>query len=309
VIVKANEGVNSPVGEGSFRGLSAGTPDLVEWLSGLMVRCNKDLVCLSEMCVDPSDIPGATGGAVVGTGGAGGATSTVCSAGSVRCACYPNNTCNDSLSCLSQICVELPGGGGATGYGGMPSFGGIVPSYGGVPNFGGIIPAGGGATSMGGSSGSTVPTQVCTDATHCYLGLDDNGGLPGAGNTYGIDGGFYAIGDGCATIHWDAATRCASGTLCAKDPPYYMNWGMEIGLALNSNGGYDYGYDATANGVSGFFWEVNGTAPGMAVRIPLTANSSPCLQTSNACTMMEGASVPLPAPGASVLASWRPHRF
>jgi hypothetical protein len=62
-----------------------------------------------------------------------------------------------------------------------------------------------------------------SDATHCYLGLDGST-APGSGNSYGIDGGFYAVGDGCSTINWNAATRCASGTLCAKDPPYYLNW-------------------------------------------------------------------------------------
>jgi len=140
-----------------------------------------------------------------------------------------------------------------------------------------------------------------SDATHCYLGLDGST-APGSGNSYGIDGGFYAVGDGCSTINWNAATRCASGTLCAKDPPYYLNWGAEIALNLNSNNGYEYGYDSTANGVTGFFWEVTGTAPGMQVWVPITANLGACLQTTNACELQEppwGNPTPTMGPGGN----------
>jgi hypothetical protein len=71
---------------------------------------------------------------------------------------------------------------------------------------------------------------------------------------------------------------------------------------LKSSAGYEYGYDATANGVAGFFWEVSGTAPGMKVWLPLAKSLSPCLQTSNACTLLEppwGNSLPSPGPGGN----------
>ena len=132
--------------------------------------------------------------------------------------------------------------------------------------------------------------------------MDDLGGVPGGGNAFGIEGGFYAVGDSCATLTWDAATHCASGTVCAKDPPYYLNWGVEIGMTLKSSGGYDYGYDATANGVTGFFWEVTGTAPGMAVWLPQTAGLGACLTTSNKCTVLQppwGNSMPSMGPSGS----------
>jgi hypothetical protein len=172
---------------------------------------------------------------------------------------------------------------------------------------GGIVIGAGGVLSTGGAvigtGGATASSQVCTDTTHCYLGID-GGAVPAAGNTYGIDGGFYVVGDPCtqASIVWDAASHCASGTICAKDPPYYQNWGVEIGLALKSSGGYSYPYDATANGVSGFFWEVTGTAPGMAVWVPLAAGSNACLMTSNNCTLLQppwGNPLPSMGPGGN----------
>jgi hypothetical protein len=284
--------------------------------------CNANLTCLSQICVELPGTGGAgSGGAVVSggttasSGGAGGASA--CASGDVRCACYPNNTCNADLACVSNVCVQLVRSGGTTASGGVVVSGGSIASGGGVVFSGGTIASGGGVVFSGGSiasggvvvsggtiasggvvvSGGTIAssggasastTQVCSDATHCSLGLDGSG-VPASGNSYGIDGTFYVVGDPCtsASITWNAATRCASGILCAKDPPYYSNWGVEIALNLHCGGGYDYGYDASANGVAGFFWEVTGTAPGMQVWVALAANMGACLQTTNLCALQE----------------------
>ncbi len=73
--------------------------------------CNTGLVCLSQICVNPDDIPGA--GGATGSGGAGGSSSSsACETGNLRCSCYGNRTCNNNLVCASDICVDLPGTGG-----------------------------------------------------------------------------------------------------------------------------------------------------------------------------------------------------
>jgi hypothetical protein len=245
--------------------------------------CNANLTCVSQVCIEIPVAAGATaqpgstvvsGGMTSSMGGAGG--SSACSPGNVRCPCYANNTCNGTLTCISQICVEMPLTGGF-------SSGGVVVAGGSIST-GGVVVTGGTTT----PTTTAATTQVCADATHCTLGMAGNG-VPATGNSYGIDGAFYVVGDSCTSksIIWDAANRCASGTLCAKDPPYYENWGAEISLNLKCGNGYDYGYDATANGVTGFFWEVTGTAPGMQVWLGLAANVGACLQTTNTCALSE----------------------
>lgn len=49
-----------------------------------------------------------------------------------------------------------------------------------------------------------------------------------------IAGRFYAYADACAELHWDEATRCASGQLC--DPLGGENWGIAVGFDFNNTG-------------------------------------------------------------------------
>jgi cellulose 1,4-beta-cellobiosidase len=73
--------------------------------------------------------------------------------GAERCECYPNQTCDDGLACVSQVCVSLGGGAGGT------------------------IGAAGGALSTGGSTvaATTVPktpaSQNCTDVASTSVNL------------------------------------------------------------------------------------------------------------------------------------------
>lgn len=283
--------------------------------------CSGSLVCLSNICVVPSAAGGATLGGVMATAGAvAGGTSAIAPGGSLgtggiaggNTAIIPagGKTTLDSGGAISTGGVIPTGGtvGGVIVTGGSIPAGGTTSAGGGVVATGGAIPpggttavGGGGATATGGATTGTTGTasnQVCPDATHCYLGLDGER-APLANNTYGIDGTFYLVGDGCATLTWDAQTRCASGTLCAKDPPNYLHWGAEIALNLRTGGGYDYPFDATAKGVTGFFWEVTGTAPGMQVWIPLTTNPGACLQTSGCALNQPPWGNPAPSLGPS----------
>jgi hypothetical protein len=52
--------------------------------------------------------------------GCGGGAQTSC-AGSERCACYPNSTCNAGLTCLSNVCVDSSSG--AAGHAGTTGAG------------------------------------------------------------------------------------------------------------------------------------------------------------------------------------------
>lgn len=270
--------------------------------------CNGNLVCLSSICVVPSAAGGAAGGATATAGTAAGGTGATGGT--------PGTGGNTAVIPAGGTTTVISGGAIATGgvipvggtiIGGTMVTGGSIPAGGTTATGGAVAPGGttavggGGAIATGGVTTGTTGTasnQVCPDATHCTLGLDGSR-APLSSNTYGIDGTFYLVGDGCATLTWDAQTRCASGTLCAKDPPDYLHWGAEIALNLRTGGGYDYPFDATAKGVTGFFWEITGTAPGMQVWIPLTTNPGACLQTSGCALNQPPWGNPTPSLGPS----------
>jgi hypothetical protein len=87
-------------------------------------------------------IVGSTGGSSPsgGTGSSSGG-STSGTAGTEGGPCYPNSTCNAGLTCLSNLCVNPPGGTGGTGNG-----------SGGIPN---------------GTGGSPACTNTQTDPNNC----------------------------------------------------------------------------------------------------------------------------------------------
>ena len=74
--------------------------------------------------------------------------SDACPTGNERCECYPNGTCNDNLSCLSNHCVLDSSAGGATG--GSPSIKGGSNGNGGTS---------GGSSSNGGDEGGAGPSD------------------------------------------------------------------------------------------------------------------------------------------------------
>jgi hypothetical protein len=101
-----------------------------------------------------------------------------CAAGSERCGCYGNDTCDAGLSCASGLCVKLDalgragangsggsvangtGGAGSGGSGGIPVSSGGVGSAGGTPSSGGQGSGGVGVTTItdGGTSGGPPPS-------------------------------------------------------------------------------------------------------------------------------------------------------
>lgn len=85
--------------------------------------CNSGLTCQGNTCVGGT---GGTSGVThdASTAGGGNGSSSQNPQGSERGACYPNGTCNDGLTCLSNFCVRLNDGGNASGGTGMVGSGG-----------------------------------------------------------------------------------------------------------------------------------------------------------------------------------------
>jgi hypothetical protein len=121
-----------------------------------------------------------------------------CPAGSERCSCYGNGTCNDSLECRSNLCVAS-GTGGTTSTGSTTSSGGTRNAGGAGAYTGGIPGIGGAGFNVGGSgtlaTGGTVSLlnycnglfsgQVCSqislqtdvNAVNMLLVIDDSGSM------------------------------------------------------------------------------------------------------------------------------------
>ena len=147
------------------------------------------------------------------------------------------------------------GGTAASGSGGSPS--------GGAP--------GGGSPSGGSTSGGNGGAAGLVSGTN-WLTFNEDWADPadGANGALNISGSVYAYGDGCATLTWDKATRCASGVLCEPGPTY-QNWGIAIGFDFYNTG--ESGSPANAKltwnpedvDAIGVAWNITGTAPGLQV--------------------------------------------
>jgi hypothetical protein len=95
---------------------------------------------------------GSAGAAGTGSGGVGGAT---CAAGSERCPCYGNGTCDSGLTCASAICVRI-GNSGTGGSGGTSSQAGVGGA--GAGSGGATTTGTGGTTGSGGTTGTAGTT-------------------------------------------------------------------------------------------------------------------------------------------------------
>jgi hypothetical protein len=102
-----------------------------------------------------------------------------------------------------------------------------------------------------------------------------------------IAGRFYAYADGCAELHWDEASRCATGQLCA--PLDGENWGVAVGFDFNNTGAQGVPantkltWDPRDVGALGVAYEVGGEAqaPGLQLWV---LNMDPVWQGK--CTAM-----------------------
>jgi hypothetical protein len=94
-----------------------------------------------------------------------------------------------------------------------------------------------GGTSTTGSTSATTTGGIDPVAGVNWLSFDGSWADPsvGANGALGVSGSMYSFGDSCATVSYDEATRCVSGTLC--DPGTdFANWGMAIGFDFYNTG-------------------------------------------------------------------------
>lgn len=137
---------------------------------------------------------------------------------------------------------------------------------------GGGIGGGGNGGSSGASTGGRAGSSGTTGTGGSgvvelisgvnWLGLLGDAAPPTSGpnGKLGINGVFYAYGDGCATVNWDPPSRCVSGELCMASA---ANWGVSIGFDFVNTG--DSGtppntklaWNASSVGATGFAWETN----------------------------------------------------
>ncbi len=138
------------------------------------------------------------------------ATGGDCNQGDEGCACYPNNTCNGSLSCLSNLCVDAGGGsGGQSGSGGNASSGGASGA--------------GGAASGGAAAGTggAMPGEC--------LGIDPF--QAGAGNKYALNAqvtdicnGGRPCSDGGGITGLRYEFKCLDQHNCGSEAPGTTYW-------------------------------------------------------------------------------------
>lgn len=148
-------------------------------------------------------------------------------------------------------------GGGPDGAGGTPGTG-AAPTVGGSPNTGG-------ASGSGGSS-TTDPS----------VWINSKGKVESGSNSFGIEGYWYAFGDGETTTAsgnpWSDGKYCVTGTSTATEG----NWGAGIGIDLNglASEKMPYAYEGK---VTGFRIKISGTVPSPA---RLTFVEDPAVEVS-----------------------------
>lgn len=122
-----------------------------------------------------------------------------------------------SAGTTSADAGEAPSHAG-TGTGGSSRGGSAGAGTAGTPSVGSSANAGGG--------GSRI-TWLELQGSEAPAGQLPNGDLQ-------IAGQFYAYDDGCAELHWDEASRCATGRLC--DSLGGQNWGIAVGFDWHNTG-------------------------------------------------------------------------
>jgi hypothetical protein len=128
-------------------------------------------------------------------------------------------------------------GGTPSTPGGAPADAGQAPSDAGAETGGASLGGVGGAPAAGMAAGGSAgqpsggePSRVtwlALQGSEAPASEEPNGDLH-------IAGRFYAYRDDCADLHWDEATRCATGQLC--DPLNGENWGIAVGFDFSNTG-------------------------------------------------------------------------
>jgi len=187
-------------------------------------------------------------------------------------ACYDMPLIPDDSPSLAGSAGHGNAGGAPASAGASHAGGGAKPSGG--ANTGGAN-AGGASAGSGGKSGETAGTAGRAGSSGAlqitWLQLRDST-APSSFATnaeLGIEGVFYAYGDGCSTLNWDDAGRCASGKLCPPEDP--DNWGISIGFDFRNTGPNSIPSNAKLTWnpndfkARGIAWQIHGEAPKLQV--------------------------------------------
>ncbi len=169
-----------------------------------------------------------------------------CKTGAEACRCYANDTCDDGLSCLATICLDLSGfagnGSGSGSAGESPSSGDAGAGDPGAPN------DDGGANSTGGTAGSPMSTGGAHSegGASSRAGANNTGGAPSAGSSsVGGSGGsgtlFPPDPAGCARVT-SCPTCCDTAGVFALDP-----------LAIDATSQYVTAFDVGASNITAEF--------------------------------------------------------
>ena len=131
----------------------------------------------------------------------------------MRQACYPNATCNPPLTCVSDVCVDLSGGGGVSGGTAGRGGGGGSTGTGGVGNTGGTI-ATAGTGGVGNTGGTTATAGTSGGGGNTGGSAAGTGGVGNTGGTTATagTGGVGNTGGTTATAGAGGTTTCASPT-------------------------------------------------------------------------------------------------
>ena len=160
----------------------------------------------------------------------GGHGATIDCTGDVRCACFPNGTCNDGLSCLSSVCVAATGasasgasGSGSTSTAGGGSSGSAGASSGGAggSSAGTSSTAGGGSSSSASSSGSNGSSSSSMGSSSSSTSSGDTcGGAPATviDNFYACSGAICDLG-GRSGSWFNYASADVNQTFAVSEPP------------------------------------------------------------------------------------------
>jgi len=152
--------------------------------------------------------------------------------------------------CFAVGCAPPAESGGGSGGGGA------TPGVGGTAGAGGA-PGTGGAGVTGGQTGSGGAT------TDPGIWINAQGKVSTGSNSFGIEGYWYAFGDGTTTTDsgnpWASGRYCVTGTSTATEG----NWGAGIGLDLNGLGSEKLPY-AYEGKVTGFRIKITGSIPSPA---------------------------------------------
>jgi hypothetical protein len=181
-------------------------------------------------------------------------------AGTERCACYPNLTCNAGLTCLSNVCVNESGAGGS-GAGGMAT------------GTGGTIVAGAGGTVGGGTGGVTA--GGVGGMTGGGVGGTTGGGV--GGTTGGGVGGTTGSGVGGTTGSGLGGTPGGAGGMTAGGVGGMTGGG--VGGTTGGLGGTTGGLGGTSGGGGciGFAVKSGSTEPTVFLLVDRSGSMFQCL--------------------------------